>query len=240
MSAAVDTVPRHRGARQSNGLRPGRGLRAATRRQYPAAARGDGSGYTRSTGTDDVDSTSSAVTELLLAWSAGDSEALDRLVPLVYDELRRIARRARRREAQGGTLQTTALVHEAYLRLVDQSRADWRHQAQFFSVAAQMMRRILVDAARRRHAARRGGGAVASSLDESALAAAAPDDRIVALDTALRDLSALDPDLAGLVELRFFGGLTIAETAAVLGVSHATVEREWAAARTWLLRQIEG
>jgi RNA polymerase sigma-70 factor, ECF subfamily len=161
-------------------------------------------------------------------------------VPLVYEELRRIARRARRAEGRGGTLQTTALVHEAYLRLVDQSRADWRHQAQFFSVAAQMMRRILVDAARRRNAARRGGVASRETLDESAVAPAVRDEQIVALDDAMRDLRELDADLARLVELRFFGGLTIAETAAVLGVSHATVEREWAAARTWLVRQIEG
>ena len=156
----------------------------------------------------------------------------------MYDELRRIARRARRREAQGGTLQTTALVHEAYLRLVDQSRADWRHQAQFFSVAAQMMRRILVDAARRRQAARRGGGARAAELVESVAAAPERDAQIVALDDALRDLATLDPELARLVELRFFGGLTIEETAEALAVSPATAKRHWQAARAWLFEAL--
>jgi RNA polymerase sigma-70 factor, ECF subfamily len=183
----------------------------------------------------------SEVTELLLAWSAGDRDALDRLVPLVYGELRRIAHRARRREAAGGTLQTTAIVHEAYLRLVDQTRATWRHQAQFFSIAAQVMRRILVDGARRRRAARRGGGAGHRvELDESRVAVAPPDAPVLALDEALGTLERLDPKLARIVELRFFGGLTIPETAEVLGVSHATIEREWAAARVWLHKQISG
>jgi RNA polymerase sigma-70 factor (ECF subfamily) len=181
------------------------------------------------------------VTGLLLAWSAGDGGALDRLVPLVYDELRRIARRARRREAPGGTLQTTAIVHEAYLRLVDQTRAAWQHQAQFFSIAAQVMRRILVDGARRRSAARRGGGVRPRvELDESLIAVPPRDGPILALDEALGTLERLDPKLARIVELRFFGGLTIPETAEVLGVSHATVEREWAAARVWLHKEIGG
>ena len=178
------------------------------------------------------------VTELLRAWSAGDRSALDRLVPLVYGELRRIAARARRREPPGQTLQTTALVHEAYLRLVGQGRARFEGRAQFFAVAAQAMRRILVDQARRRLAGKRGGGRpmqLAEGFDVPV-----PDDaEVLAVDAAVLALQTVDADLAHLVELRFFGGLTVEECATALGVSPATIGREGAAARAWLQRELE-
>jgi RNA polymerase sigma factor (TIGR02999 family) len=177
------------------------------------------------------------VTELLLAWGAGDKSALDRLVPLVYRELRQIASRARRNESPGQTLQTTALVHEAYLRLVDQSRAQWQSRSHFFAVAAQAMRRILVDEARRRGADKRGGRKplqLADGFDVPEMV----DEDVLAVDAAVDALEAIDPGLARLVELRFFAGMTVAETATALGVSPATVGREWAAARAWLQREL--
>lgn len=177
------------------------------------------------------------VTQLLDAWSAGDPSALDRLLPLIYRELHQIAARARRREPPGQTLQTTALVHEAYLRLVRQDRAQWQNREQFFSVAAQAMRRILVDQARRRSADKRGGERPQQLLEDFDIAAGT-DGEVLAVDEALRALEAVDPDLARLVNLRFFGGLTAEETAAVLGVSPAAIGREWACARAWLQREL--
>ncbi len=183
----------------------------------------------------------SDVTQLLQAWGAGDSAAGERLLPAVYAELHRQAARAMRRESSEHTLQATALVHEAYLRLVDQQRVVWRNRAHFFGIAAQVMRRVLVDHARERHAAKRGGGAPQLVLGEAdAVSAPAAEDGvdILALHEALERLAALDPDQARLVELRYFGGLSIEETAEALGVSPATVKREWAIARAWLRREL--
>ena len=184
---------------------------------------------------------SSDVTQLLLAWGAGDQQAGEQLLTAVYSELHRQAARAMRREAGEHTLQTTALVHEAYLRLVDQRRVVWRNRAQFFGVAAQVMRRVLVDHARGRLAAKRGGKTRPLSLSD-ADAAAVPDTRhdvdVLALHEALEGLAELDPSLARLVELRYFGGLSIEETAEALDVSPATVKREWALARGWLRREL--
>jgi RNA polymerase sigma factor (TIGR02999 family) len=175
------------------------------------------------------------VTQLLLAWSGGAREALDELTPLVYDELRRLAGAYLRRERRGHTLQTSALVHEAFLRMIDQ-RVAWQNRAHFFGIAAQLMRRILVDHARSRDASKRGGGETHLALDE----AEAQDADVIALDDALNSLAAFDPRQSRIVELRYFGGLTIEETAEALGVSHATVEREWSLARAWLRRELSG
>lgn len=161
-------------------------------------------------------------------------------MPLVYEELRRLAANRLRGERDGHTLQATALVHEAYLRLVDQTRVEWRNRAHFFAIAARMIRRILVDHARRRQADKRGGGNVRVTLDERLVGATAREVDLLALDDAMRALAELDPELAHLVELRFFSGLTIAETAEALEISPATVKREWAAARAWLHRRIGG
>ena len=182
------------------------------------------------------------VTELLLAWSGGDASALDALLPLVYADLRGRAERAMRREPAGHTLQTTALVHEAYLRLVDQRRAAWRNRAQFFGIASQLMRRILVDHARSRHAAKRGGGDRQLTLGDADAEGRADSAEgavdIVELHEALTRLAAMDAQQARVVELRYFGGLTIEETAVALAVSAATVKREWAVARAWLRREL--
>jgi RNA polymerase sigma factor (TIGR02999 family) len=183
------------------------------------------------------------ITGLLHRWQGGDRQALDRLIPIVYEELRVIASRHVSREWRPGALQTTALVNEAYLKLVDQRRVDWQNRAHFFGLAAQLMRRILVDDARRRLQAKHGGGAVETSIDSLPLAAATPDvDAVDALtlDRALRELQQIDEDQAKLVELRFFGGLTVEETAVVMGLSPRTVKREWAVARGWLHRAIGG
>ena len=181
------------------------------------------------------------VTALLRAWGAGDAQASDSLVRLVYGELRRQARLALRREGEGHTLQPTALVHEAWLRLGDQHNARWESRTQFFAIAAQMMRRVLLDHARTRHALKRGGGAVQVSLGGAGSADGSPLDAVdlIALDEALTRLAALDPQKARLVDLRYFAGLSIPEAAAVLGVSTATVSREWAVARMWLRRELE-
>jgi RNA polymerase sigma factor (TIGR02999 family) len=182
-----------------------------------------------------------SVTELLRAWGSGDAQASDSLVQAVYAELRRQARLALRREGEGHTLQPTALVHEAWLRLGEQPDARWESRTQFFAIAAQMMRRVLLDHARARRAAKRGAGAVQVSLagaraaEDSALDAV----DVIALDDALHRLAEMDPQKARLVDLRFFAGLSIPEAAAVLGVSTATLGREWAVARMWLRRELE-
>jgi RNA polymerase sigma factor (TIGR02999 family) len=179
-----------------------------------------------------------AVTQLLVDWGNGDRQALEKLTPLVYQELKRLAARYLRRERREHTLQSTALVHEAWLRLIDQNHVHWQNRAQFFGIAGEMIRRILIDHARNRQAAKRGDGAIKLSLDE---ALGAPDRRdfdLVALDDALKDLAKLDPKQGKLVELRFFAGLSIEESAEVLGVSPATVKREWAAAKAWLYREL--
>jgi RNA polymerase sigma factor (TIGR02999 family) len=178
------------------------------------------------------------VTELLIEWSNGDKGALDRLVPLVYDELRSVARHHLSREDPGHTLTCTALVHEAYLRLVDQGRVQWRNRAHFFAVAAQMIRRILVDHARQRQADKRGGATPKIALDERIAMPKQRDVNLVALDDALESLATLDPQQSRVVELRFFAGLTIPETAEVLGISTSTVERHWITAKAWLFDQV--
>ena len=186
------------------------------------------------------------VTGLLVAWSDGDTAALDTLLPVVYAELRRQARRALRREAAGHTLQPTALVHEAYLKLVDQRPSRWQGRAQFYGVAARCMRQVLVDAARTRRAAKRGGGAHPITLGDAEGLAVAPatggetvGDDVLALDAALTRLAELDPGQARVVELRYFAGLTLDDTAAALGISAATVSREWTVARRWLRRELD-
>jgi RNA polymerase sigma factor (TIGR02999 family) len=178
------------------------------------------------------------VTELLAEVSRGNAAAMDRLVPLVYAELRAIAARYLRREAHDHTLQPTALVNEAYIRLVGQREVAWQNRSHFFGVAASLMRRILVDHARARRAEKRAGGLSRVTLDDAHIPAAERDVDLVELDDALADLAVKDPKLARLVELRYFAGLTTKETAEVLGVSASTVEREWVAARAWLYRAL--
>ena len=181
------------------------------------------------------------VTQLLLGWSVGDRAAGDALMAAVYAELHNQAARAMRRETPQHTLQATALVSEAYLRLIDQRRVQWRNRAHFFGVAAQLMRRILVDHARGRHAAKRGGGMCQVTLDGVGSRADMPDEGavdVIVLDEALERLAAMDPQQARIVELRYFGGLTIEDTAEALDVSPATIKREWAIARAWLRREL--
>jgi RNA polymerase sigma-70 factor (ECF subfamily) len=180
-----------------------------------------------------------AVTRLLVEWQNGSQNALERLMPLVYEELRAIAGRYMSRESASHTLQSTALVHEAYVRLIGQRRVHWQSRAHFFGIAAQMMRRILVDHARRQHRDKRGGPAPKLSLDE-AIAAEQPhvDVDLLALDDALTSLERIDPRGARIIELRFFSALTIDETAAVLDISSGTVKRDWDAARAWLFREM--
>jgi RNA polymerase sigma factor (TIGR02999 family) len=180
------------------------------------------------------------VTELLRAWSDGDSSARDRLMPLVYDELRRRAAAYLRREARDHTLQPTALVHEAYLRLVDQRRAVWQNRAQFFGVASQMMRRILVDRARARRMAKRSGRWARVTLDDVGKVSPPVEVEVLDLDAALTQLAEFDPRKSQIAELRFFGGLSLEETGEVLGISLATVERDWQAARAWLFKTLSG
>jgi RNA polymerase sigma factor (TIGR02999 family) len=177
------------------------------------------------------------ITQLLVEWSGGDQAALDQLMPLVYDELRRLARSYLRRERPDHTLQATALVHEAYLRLVDQHSVSWQNRAHFFGIASQMMRRILVNHAVARATAKRGGPAEKLSLDEAIAVVDQRDIDLIALDNALKQLETLDAQQSRVVELRFFGGLSIEETAEVLNLSPATVKREWSTARLWLRRQ---
>lgn len=179
------------------------------------------------------------VTRLLKAWSGGDQQALNDLLPAIYQEVRKLARSYLRRERADHTLQATALVNEAYLRLVDQRDVQWNNRTHFFGIAAQVMRRVLVDHARMRNAGKRGAGERAVLLDEALVAA--PDEQLdlLRLDDALGALGDLDPRQAKIVELRFFGGLSIEETAEVMSLSPATVKREWAAARAWLRRELE-
>jgi len=184
--------------------------------------------------------TAQGVTQLLVDWSRGDQTALDRLVPLVTAELHRLAHQYMQHEPDEHTLQTTALVNEAYLRLVDASRVAWQGRAHFFAVSANLMRRILVDLARARHSRKRGGGLVRVTLDEAQTPAPQPAPDVIALDEALERLAAFDPRAARIVELRFFGGLTVEEAAEVIGVSPRTVKREWAAAKVWLLGELSG
>jgi RNA polymerase sigma factor (TIGR02999 family) len=179
------------------------------------------------------------VTQLLVEWGGGDRAALDRLLPLVFDELRRLAASYLRRERAGHTLQPTALVNEAYLRLVDQEGAQWQNRAHFFGIAANLMRQILVDHARQRSADKRGGSQLRRlSLTQAERLVKQEELDVLALNEALERLAEFDPQQARIVELKFFGGLTIEETAEVLGVSHATVEREWKLARAWLRREL--
>lgn len=177
------------------------------------------------------------VTALLLAWGAGDDVALERLVPVVYAELHRMARRQLRHERRE-SLQATALVNELYLRLIDARQVRWQDRAHFFAMSARLMRRVLVDAARRRNGQKRGGGVQAVTLHEDVVVASDRGDDLIALDDALEALAALDERKARVVEMRFFGGLSVDEIAAVLGVSDDTVTRDWNFAKTWLLRQI--
>ncbi len=178
------------------------------------------------------------VTELLLAWTAGEAGALDRLVPLVYAELRRLAHARMRGEPPGHSLQTTALVHEAYLRLVDVKRIHFRNRTDFFALSAQLIRRVLVDAARARAARKRGGDVRHVPLPEGLALPAGNGTDLVALDDALKALADFDPRKEKVVELRYFGGLSVEETAAVVGVSPETVMRDWKTARLWLLREL--
>ena len=180
------------------------------------------------------------LTQLLLAWSKGEQEALERLVPLVYGELRRMASRYMSRERTDHPLQSTALVHEAYLRLLDSKQVRWQNRGHFFAVSAQLMRRILVDFARSRRTLKRGEGAPKVTLNEAIHGAAEPSEDLVALDDALQALSAVDQRKAKVVELRFFGGLSVEETADALGVSADTVMRDWKLAKVWLLRELSG
>lgn len=180
------------------------------------------------------------ITQLLVDWSHGDQKALDKLMPLVYSELRRQAGNYLRRERPGHTLQPTALVNEAYLKLIDQKNAKWQNRAQFFGVAAQLMRRILVDHARQHQAAKRGGSDQQRlSITSAEKLVKQPEVDLLALHEALNELKALDQQQERIVELRFFGGLSIEETAEVLHIGHATVERDWKMARAWLRRKLE-
>ena len=178
------------------------------------------------------------VTQLLISWGSGDKAALDKLLPVVYDELRKQAARYLRRERAGHTLQTTALIHEAYLRLVDQKNVQWQNRAQFFGLAAQLMRRILVDHARTKKRAKRGGSDIRVSLTGAKVLAKSDDLDVVALDEALDRLAQIDEQQSRIVELRFFSGLTVEETAEVLSISPATVKRDWSMAKAWLHREL--
>ncbi len=185
-----------------------------------------------------MDDRTSETTQLLRAWAGGDRGALEELTPHVYRALRRIAGRQMQNERAGQTLQPTALVHEAWLELIDITNVDWKHRAQFFAVSAQVMRRILLDRARQRVTAKRGGGAERVPLDDLPAIGAGRDRELIALDDALNALAEIDPRKARVVELRFFGGLSVEETAEVVGVSPETVMRDWKFARSWLQAEI--
>jgi len=187
-----------------------------------------------------MDESVQEVTQLLQAWSSGEQGALDRLAPVVYRELHRLAQRYMSHERPGQTLQATALVNEAYLRLVDVKRMNWQNRAHFFGVSAQFMRRILVERARSRRTIKRGSDAPPVVLDEGLLMSPSPGPDLVALDDALQALAAIDSRRSQVVELRFFGGLTVEETAAVLHISPVTVMSDWKFAKAWLLRELGG
>jgi len=191
-------------------------------------------------GTPIGDPLSQNITHLLKEWSNGDQRALEKLTPLVYDELRQQAARYLRKERPGHSLQATALINEAFLRLINVKDMQWQNRAHFFAIAANLMRRILVDHARRRDAEKRGGLQVRLTLDEGLAVAKEPDVDLLAIDKALDRLAAIDPQQARVVELRFFSGLSVEETAAALGVSPKTVKRDWSVARAWLRREIGG
>ena len=178
------------------------------------------------------------VTQLLIAWSSGDKAALDRLMPLIHQELHRLAHRYMSRERPGHTLQTTALVNEAYVRLVNRKNVHWQNRAHFFAIAAELMRTILVDHARSHAFAKRGGGARDITLDEALVVSQERAAEVVALDEALKGLVDIDPQQSRIVELRFFGGLTIEETAEVLHLSAGTIKREWRSAKAWLYHEL--
>lgn len=180
------------------------------------------------------------ITQLLKSWTAGDPRALEKLTPLVYAQLHRVAQRYMAGERTGHTLQTTALVNEVYLRLVDCTAMNWQDRAHFFAVSAQLMRRILIDFARSRSYQKRGQGAVHISLDDAPTVSAEPDTNLLALDYALQALAEVDERKSKVVELKFFGGLSIEEAAEVLGVSEETVVRDWRLAKVWLLREMTG
>jgi RNA polymerase sigma factor (TIGR02999 family) len=178
------------------------------------------------------------VTTILLAWNSGDQEALDRLMPLIYKELRRMARRYMRSESPDHTLQATALVHDVYVQLVDQKRVNWKNRAHFFGAAAQIIRRLLVDHARSRHRLKRGGGAFKVEWKEELSASQPQEMDLLVLHDALNRLATIDPQQSRIIELRYFGGLSIEETAEALSISPATVKRDWAFARAWLYREM--
>jgi RNA polymerase sigma factor (TIGR02999 family) len=180
------------------------------------------------------------ITELLASYGRGNKESLDQLMPIVYDELRRQAARYLRREQAGHTLQTTALIHEAYVRLVDQRNMQWQNRAHFFGIAAQMMRRILVDHARSKKRVKRGGSEIRVSFEDANVAAKGQDLDVVALDEALERLAQIDEQQSRVVELRFFSGLSVEETAEVMGISKSTVKRDWSMAKAWLHRELSG
>src|SRR5271157_3076724 len=186
-----------------------------------------------------TESNTQDVSTLLRAWSGGDQNALEKLTPIVYEELHRLARRYMRRERPGHSLQTTALVNEAYLRLLDYKRIEWQDRAHFFAISAQLMRRILVEHARR-HNLKRGGGVQHVSLEEAAVVGGGRAADMVALDDAMNALARLDPRKVQVVEMRFFGGLSVEETAEVLKVSPITVMRDWSTAKAWLYRELAG
>jgi len=179
------------------------------------------------------------ITQLLLAWNAGDAQAFERLVPLVHDALRQLAHQRMARERPGHLLQTTALINEAYLRLVDSSRVRWQNRAHFFAVSAQLMRRVLVDVARARKKLKRGGDFIEVSWDEALAVSVESSADVIALDEALQTMAAFDERKSRIVELRFFGGLSVEETAEVLNVSPTTVMRDWGLAKAWLLRELD-
>jgi RNA polymerase sigma factor (TIGR02999 family) len=183
-------------------------------------------------------STPAEITQLLIAWNQGDQSARDELMPIIYQELRRLARGYLRRERPNHTLQPTALVHEAFLRLVDQGQVNWQNRAHFFGIAARLMRQILINHAEARRAAKRGGSAERVSLSQVDNRAGEQEVDLIALDEALRNLESIDPLQSRIVELRYFSGLTIEEIAEVLGISPATVKREWSTARAWLRREL--
>jgi RNA polymerase sigma factor (TIGR02999 family) len=180
------------------------------------------------------------VSRLLAEWRDGNQQAFEEMLPLIYDELRRLAHSFLNRERQGHTLQTTALVHEAYLKLVHQRDARWQNRAHFFAIASQAMRRILIDSARKHIAEKRGGGAEKLSLDEVAAISPEPNTSLIALDLALTRLAEIDSQQSRIIELRYFGGLTVEETAEVLSLSPATIKREWTMARAWLHQELSG